>query len=118
MEDELKFTQEGISGQLSVTMANGQTLDDFCFQYIPDYNRDRFEALAIRVFVGDETVITIYAVDKKRQEGSTFTDGKIPVKKFKLNTIPLSELFSYCSSFNCTLSTQNYPLENMEVINK
>lgn len=118
MDQELKFMQENISGSISVKMANGQTLDDFCSQYISDYNRDRFEALAIRVFVGDETVITIYAVDKTRQEGSTFGNGKIPVKKFKINTLPLSELFSYCASFNCTLSTGNYVLEDMEVINK
>lgn len=118
MEDELRFPEEGISGNISIKMANGQTLDDFCFQHIPDYNRDRFEALAIRVFVGDETIITIYAVDKKRQEGTSFGENKIPVKKFKLTTVPLSELFSYCSSFNCTLSTGNYPLENMEVVNK
>jgi len=118
MEQELQFIQEDVSGNLTVKMANGQTLDDLCAHYIPDYNRDRFEALAIRVFVGDETVITIYAVDKPRQEGSTFGNGKIPVKKFKLTTLPLSELFSYCESFNCTLSTGNYPLEDMEVINK
>ena len=118
MDHELNFIQEGITGEMSVKMANGQTLDDFCVQHIHEYNRDRFEALAVRVFVGDETVITIYAVDKMRQEGSTFSDGKIPVKKFKLNTLPLSALFSYCDSFNCTLSTGNYPLEDMEVINK
>ncbi|MEP7142901.1 MAG: hypothetical protein ABI707_08525 [Ferruginibacter sp.] len=118
MEQELKFIQEGVSGNISLKMANGQNLDDFCADHIYEYNRDRFEALAIRVFVGDETVITVYAVDKARQEGSTFSDGKIPVKKFKINTLPLSELFSYCESFNCTLSTGNYPLEDMEVINK
>ncbi|MCW3089754.1 MAG: hypothetical protein JWP81_823 [Ferruginibacter sp.] len=118
MENELKFVQEDVSGTLTVKMANGQTLDDFCSQYIPDYNRDRFEALAIRVFVGGETIITIYAVDKLRQDGSTFSEGKIPVKKFKLSTVPLSALFSYCEAFNCTLSTENYPLDEMEIINK
>jgi len=118
MEKELELLQETVTGKLSVKMANSQTLDDFCVHHIPDYNRDRFEALAIRVFVGDETIITIYAVDKLRQEGNTFGGGKIPVKKFKLNDLPLSELFSYCESFNCTLSTGNYELEDMEVINK
>jgi hypothetical protein len=118
MEQELEFIQEDVSGNLTVKMANGQTLDDFCVDYIPEYNRDRLEALAIRVYVGDETVITIYAVDKKRQEGSTYGTGKIPVKKFKITQVPLSELFSYCDSFNCTLSTGNYALEDMEVINK
>lgn len=115
---EQEYTHGDISGGIAVNMANGQTIDDFCVQHIPDYNRDRFEALAIRLFVGDETVITVFAVDKTRQEGTNFSEGKIPVKKFKLTAIPLNELFSYCESFNCTLSTGNYPLEDMEVINK
>ena len=118
MDQDLKFTQEDVSGTMTVKMANKQTLDDFCVQHIPEYNKDRLEALALRVYVGDETVITIYAVDKHRQEGSSFSEGKIPVKKFKLSNVPLSALFSYCDSFNCTLSTGNYPLEDMEVINK
>ena len=83
MDHELDYILEGITGEMTVKIANGQTLDDFCVEHIHEYNRDRFEALAVRVFVGDETVITIYAVDKLRQEGSTFSDGKIPVKKLK-----------------------------------
>lgn len=118
MDQDLKFIQEDVSGNMTVKMANGQTLDHFCVEHIPEYNMDRLEALAIRVYVGDETVITIYAVDKNRQEGSSFTEGKVPVKKFKLTNVPLSSLFSYCDSFNCTLSTGNYALEDMEVINK
>ncbi|MEO6549553.1 MAG: hypothetical protein ABIN94_16245 [Ferruginibacter sp.] len=118
MEHEWNLVQEDVTGTLTVKMANHQTLDDFCTEHIPEYNRDRFEALAVRVFVGEETIITIYAVDKTRQEGTTFSEGKIPVKKFKLEHIPLSALFSYCASFNCTLTTGNYPLDEMEVINK
>ena len=50
MQQELQFEHGDISGNITVTMANGQTLDDFCVQHIPDYNRDRFEAFAIRLF--------------------------------------------------------------------
>ena len=99
-------------------LANNQTLDDFCEQHILEYNRDRFEALAIRVYLGDETVITVYAVDKNRQENTTLNTGTIPVKKFKITTLPVNELFSYCAGFNFTLSTGNYPMKDMEVINK
>ncbi len=118
MEQELDFANEVITGELSVKLSNNQTLDDFCVQHIHEYNRDRFEALYIRVFVGNETVITVYAVDKNRQENASQDTGKIPVKKFKITTLPVSELFSYCAGFNCTLSTGNYPIEDMEVINK
>lgn len=107
-----------LKGGITVNMANDQTLEDFCAEYIPGYNRDRFDALAIRVFAGNETVITIFAVDKIRQEDSILKEGRLPVKKFKLTDIPLSAVLSYCSSFNCTLSTGNYDIEDMEVMNK
>ena len=118
MQHELNIHHEGLSGQLSVKMANGQTLDDFCTDHLHDYNRDRFEALAIRVYLGGETIITVYAVDKLRQEGSSVNVSKIPVKKFKLSTLSVNELFSYCAGFNFTLSTGNYALEDMEITNR
>lgn len=118
MQKELQFEHGDISGNIAVTLANKQTLDDFCAQHIPDYNRDRFEAFAMRVFLGKETVITIYAVDKIRQEDTGISTEKIAVKKFKINTIPVNELFSYCASLNFTLTTGNFDLENMEVMNK
>src|SRR5258706_7737244 len=107
-----------ISGSIAVKLANGQTLDDFCAEYIPDYNRDRFEAMAIRLFLGNETVITIYALDKLRQEGTSYDSSKLPVKKFKINTLEASSLFSYCDSLNFTLTTGSYEIEDMEVMNK
>jgi hypothetical protein len=113
-----KNTQEDLSGTMSIKLANRQTLDDFCAEYINDYNRNRFEAIAIRLLVGKETIITIYALDKLRQEGSTYNADKIPVKKFKLTDLSAGILFSYCSSLNLTLSTGNYNLEEMEVMNK
>ena len=118
MQQELHFEHGDISGNIAVTLANDQTLDDFCAQHILDYNRDRFEAFALRVFLGKETVITIYAVDKIRQEDTDTDKDKIAVKKFKINTIPVNELFSYCASLNFTLTTGNYDLESMEVMNK
>lgn len=118
MEQQLNFTHEDLQGTFSVKLANDQTLDDFCMSHIADYNRDRFEALAIRLYVGAETTITVFAVDKTRQENSTVMVDKLPVKKFKITTLPMAELFSYIEGFNCTLTTGNYPLEDMEVINK
>ncbi|UAY52969.1 hypothetical protein [Ferruginibacter albus] len=116
--NDITIDEEEIKGSLSVKMANNQTLDDVCMQYIPDYNRDRFEAFAIRVFLGDETVVTIYAIDKLRIEDASQKKDKVPVKKFKLTDISLQDLFSYCSAFNCTLNTGNYDLDDMEVVNK
>jgi hypothetical protein len=118
MERSLNNRHGDISGTLAVNFANGQTLDDFCSEHILDYNRDRFEAIAIRVFIGKETIITIYALDKPRQEGDNYDPSKIPVKKFKITTLSANDLFSYCDSLNFTLGTGNYTIDDIEVMNK
>lgn len=107
-----------LKGYLSVQLANDQSLDEFCTEHINDYNRDRFEAFAVRILAGEETIVTIYAVDKVRQEDSTVKEGKIPVKKFKLTDVDLGSLISYCGAFNCTISTGAYDIEDMDVVNK
>jgi hypothetical protein len=118
MEKELHFEHGDLTGEISVTLDQDQNLDDLCAKYIYDYNRDRFEPLALRIFIGNEVAVTLYAVDKVRQEDSTLAPDKIPVKKFKVPGIPLHELFRYIGSFNCTLTTNIYPLESMQVMNK
>ena len=118
MEQELHFERGDLTGEISVTFNAGEGLDDLCAKYIHEYNRDRFEAFALRIFVGNEVVITLYAVDKLRQEDSARNPDKIPVKKFKVPGVPLQELFRYLGSLNCTVTTNNYPLEAMEVVNK
>lgn len=118
MEQELHFEHGDLTGEISVTLAEGHSLDAICAKYIHDYNSDRFEPLAIRIFVGKETVVTLYAVDKTRQEDSGRDPEKIPVKKFKVPGVPLHEIIMYLGSFNCTLNTNLYPLEAMEVVNK
>ena len=118
MKQQPAFTPQQLTGDLSILLANDQTLDDFCASHILEYNRDRFEAIAIRIFVGDESIVTVYALDKIRQENTTLHPDKIPVKKFKLEDIPLHELLTFCQGFNCTLSTRNFALDAMEVINK
>jgi len=116
--DNLTQVNEEIKGIISVKLANNQTLDDFCADHIVDYNRDRFEAFALRIFLGNETIITVYALDKVRQEDSTTNPERFPVKKFKLTDFPLTSILSYFSAFNCTLSNGNYNIDEMEVMNK
>jgi hypothetical protein len=107
-----------LSGKLTISLNPGRTLDEFCERNFDNYNSDQFEAVAIRVFYGKETVVTLYALDKVRQEGMNYNINKIPVKKFKTSTFGLTELLTFISEFNFTLSTGNFPLEDMEVINK
>ncbi len=84
MEHELHFEHGDLTGEISVSLKNGTGLDDIFVKYIHDYNKDRFEAVAVRIFSGKENIVTLYAVDKLRQEDSTIPIDKIPVKKFNI----------------------------------
>ena len=118
MQMEQHSDHVDLSGEIAVTLANKQTLEDFCIEHLPEYNQQRFEAVAIRFFVGKETIITVYAIDKVRQKDSDLIEKKMAVKKFKISTLTVIDLFSYCTSLNFTLTTGKYPLDSMEVMNK
>lgn len=111
---QIPFDHHGISGAISVKLRDSKTLEDLCLDVIPGYDPQRFEAVALRLFCGKETIMTIYALDKSHKD----PDQKLPVKKFKLEHLTLEKLAQYCSEFNLTVTTGNYPLQDMEVINK
>ncbi len=117
-QEPIPYAHHGISGGISIKLRNNTTVDDFCISYIPDYNADRFEAIAIRIFSGKEFIVTIYALDKYRQEGNTYKPNKIPVKKFKILTLSTAQVFQLFEEFNFTVSTGNYTITDMEIINK
>lgn len=118
MTQHVPFDHHDISGGITVKLRNGLSLDDICMQNIDDYNRDRFEAVALRLFAGKEVIVTIYVLDKQRQEGSNFDPDKLPVKKIKLQNVSVAKLFEWFEEFNFTINTGNYHIEDMEVINK
>src|SRR4051812_26425224 len=113
MTQQVPYDHHDISGGITVKLRDGVTLDDICAQNIDDYNRDRFEAVALRLFAGKEVIATIYALDKQRQEGSNFDPDKLPVKKFKMENVSVSKLFEWFQEFNFTINTGNYNIEDM-----
>ena len=118
MTQAVPFDHHDISGGFTVKLRDNLSLDDICMENVPDYNRDRFEAVALRLFAGKEVIVTIYAIDKERQEGSNFNGDKIPVKKFKIENVNVSKFFEWFREFNFTINTGNYKMEDLEVINK
>lgn len=118
MENDVLQKTEKLKGIISLEFQQGKTLDEFCEQNFANYSRERFEAIAIRLYYGKETIVTLYALDKGRQETGSANFCKLPVKKFKSTTIPLDKVLPYVSEFNFTLSTGKYPLDEIEVINK
>jgi hypothetical protein len=113
----IPYDSHGITGGISVKLPSQQTLDDFCLKYIPNYNKNRFEAITIRLFAGKENIITVFALDKLHPV-SDHAAGKLSVKKFKIENIYPDRLLSFFESYNFTLSKDSYQIEEMEVINK
>lgn len=108
-----------LSGRLFVAFKENKTFREFCEKNFVNYDPDQHEPIAIRFFYGQETVVTLYALDKFRQEGTNYnTDEKVPVKKFKSVSIALIDILPYLLEFNFTLGAGNYDLDEMEVVNK
>jgi len=117
MKQHTEINDEQLKGILSVTIEPGKSLNDFCKRNFNNFDPERFEAVALRVFHGKETIATLYALDKSKQNLNA-DDGKLRVKKFKSLELSLAEILPYIKEFNFTVTTGNYPVENMEVINK
>lgn len=116
--NELNSNKHELKGTLALKLKSDKTLDEFCQKNFENYNNDRFEAVAIRVYYGKETIMTLYALDKIRQKTGTYDLNKIPVKKFKKDVAHLSDLIEFVEEFNFTLKAGHYDIEDIEVINK
>jgi len=107
-----------LNGMGAMDLFRNEDLNSLASRLITSYNPDRFDASALRLFVQKGTpVLTIYAVDKLKQEDKSFAKNKLPVRKFKIK-MPLEELMNHIKRFDVTLSNEAYDLQDMLVINK
>ena len=105
-----------LTGFADAKLKEAETLDTVFSYLVPEYNIERFEAVAVRIYLATETVITLYAIEKERSTKRDKNDEKLPVKKFKLN-ITLDEFLQYFSNINMTISKDNFDIKDIEVIN-
>jgi hypothetical protein len=105
-----------LSGNISVNLVDQMNFTELASK-LAGFNPDRFDAIAVRVFIEKGLQVTIYALDKSRQDNSSKTD-KLPVHKFKLDGVNLSAIMPMIQQLNFTLTTGEFNLEDMEVINK
>src|SRR5436190_23023574 len=113
----LQKAQHYISGFADAKLKEAESLDTVFSGLIPGYNVDRFEAVAIRIFLGKENNITLFAIDKMSSGQKNIESDKLPVKKFKLS-VPIEDLIKHFSNINLTISKENFDIENIEVKNK
>lgn len=105
---------EVMPGSLSVTFRETDDFNSLCCR-LAGYNGERFEAVALRFFSGEETVITIYARDKMKN-AETPAD-RLPVHKFKIAS-SLADFFNEIRQLNFTISNTQFDLWEMEVTNR
>ncbi len=108
--------RDDLGGPLSVKLTPGTSFEDYCAASLPEFDRERLEILAMRVYYGKEISVVLYAIDKDRNEQSE--PEELPVKKIKAGPAFIQNLLPYIAEMNVTLTTGLYPLERMKVINK
>jgi hypothetical protein len=112
-----EVTAHDLSGLASVDFHKKNDFRLFASK-LPGYNPDRFDPVALRVFVQNgEPLITLFALDTFRQELSDSHINKLPVKKFRL-TLNWDEFFKYVKRFDFTVSNGAFDIKDILVINK
>lgn len=120
MKGQIPFETEAhsLAGKAAMDLFPGEDLNALAVNLVANYNPERFDAIAIRLFLQrGEEIVTLYAVDKFKQEQHNYPYNKLPVRKFKLRISP-RELLRYVKRFDLTLTNDAYDLQDMLVMNK
>jgi hypothetical protein len=107
-----------LNGNAAMDLHRKEDLNGLAATLIHNYNPDRFDAVALRFFVQkNEPVITLYAVDKYKQENDNYPKDKLPVKKYKLK-LSFAEFLKHIKRFDLTVSNDAYDIADILVMNK
>jgi hypothetical protein len=107
-----------VAGRAAMDFFRKDDLNSLASKLIDGYNPDRFDATALRFFIQkDSPVITLYAVDKGKQDQNSYPHDKLPVKKFKLR-ISFEDFLKHIRRFDLTVTNDAYDIGDMLVINK
>lgn len=110
-------TGHSLSGKASLEFLNMESFQAFAAK-ITDYNPDRFDPVALKVYAAfSGFIITLYAIDKSRQEQTTTNVEKLPVKKFKMEMDSLTFL-NCIKSFDLVVTDHSFDIQDIEVVNK
>jgi hypothetical protein len=102
-------------GVISINLGENKSFNDFASE-IAGFDTNVYEAIAVRLFDEKIPIVTIYAKYKDEAKNS-HNGNKIKVHKFK-KEIQLNDFFNKLSGWNFTVTSGEYDIENMEVVNK
>jgi hypothetical protein len=106
-----------LSGSASLEFYDYDNFQSFASRAL-GYDANRFEPVALKVFIsGEHPVITLYAVDKAAEGKESIPKDKLPVKKFKVR-ITWPEIFRFIKSFDLVVSDGSHDIKDMLVENK
>lgn len=103
-----------LAGIVSINLGEHEDFNIFASE-LAHYSPDRFKAIALKVFIEKEPIITLYARDKWNSEPTV--SGKMPVRKFKIR-MGLEEFFKKMQQCNFLVTTGEVDIEDMEVVNR
>jgi len=103
---------DDLVGVVSVKLNDTQDFNSLAAE-LAGYNVNRYEAVAVRVFIENKPIVTVYAKDKNSLDFQA--NGKIHVRKFKME-MTLDDFFYKVRQINFTVTTGEFSIENMEVV--
>lgn len=117
LDQPFETEKHDLSGLASVDFYDKDDFNSFAFKIV-NYNPDRFDPVALRIFVQKRNpVITLFAIDKFKQEQSNYKKSKLPVRKFKIK-LSWDDFIKKIKRFNFTVSNNAYDIKDLLVINK
>lgn len=117
MKQPFDTKHHDLSGSANIDLFDKDDFNSLA-QKITNYNPDRFDPVALRIFVQkSKPVITLYALDTYRQDSPSQPKHKLPVRKFKIN-LSWDEFISKIKRMDLTVTNDAYDLKDIIVINK
>ena len=114
-EQPFETREHDLSGKASVDL--NEDFSQFAAK-LAGYNPDRFDPVAMKVFLEKENlIVTVFALDKYKQDQSNYPQDKLPVKKFKME-MSWSEFVSHIKGFDFIVSDGAFDIQDMLVENK
>jgi len=118
IEQPFETDHHALTGNAAVDLYRKEDFNSLAVKLIDNYNPDNLDAVALRFFIEKNSpVVTLYAVDKLKQEQNNYPKDKLPVKKFKIR-ISLSDFLQHIKRFDLTVSNGAYDLKDLLVVKK
>jgi hypothetical protein len=105
-----------MNGKITVKFFDG-SLERFCKKHIGEFDANRFEIVAMRIFAAQGFTVTIYAIDRENKS-TRLPPHKQPTRKFKIENVNAADIPQIVESFNFTLAAENFDLNEIEVMNR